>query len=161
MPDCHRRGALRIVSVLAGLLLAGVFTSPSAAALPKVSASLGQGVVLDGGAHATGVQGELVASYSFLMLQADLGYIYQFNKEHASILTPGLRVNVVQFYARAGLPLRLDEQGEWGVRLGAGYHLFCFGVGTIFLEIDGMFWEEVEFTKAVPLAGRIGVEFGF
>ena len=145
-----------ILVVLALLLPTG-----HATALPKVSASLGQGVVFDDGAHATGVQGELVGSWSFMVVQADLGYIYQFNKGNASILTPGVRVNLLNFFARAGLPLRLDDEMAWGLRLGAGYKIISLGVAAIFAEVDAMFWESVEFTKAVPIAGRVGVEFGF
>lgn len=149
--------SLRHILVLLALLV----PAGHASALPKVSASLGQGVVFDDGAHATGVQGELVGSWSFMIVQADLGYIFQFNKGNASILTPGVRLNLLSFFARAGLPLRLDDEMAWGVRLGAGYKIITLGIAAIFAEVDAMFWEQVEFTKAVPITGRLGVEFGF
>lgn len=146
--------------VLAVLLTIGVAARP-AHALPKVALSLGQGVVFHDGAHSTPFQGELTGSWSFMIVQADVGLLQELTKTTDFILTPGVRVNLLSLFVKAGVPIRLTGQDDWGFRLGAGWTMFSLGIVGLFLEVDAMFWKSVDFKDSVPITGRLGVEIGF
>jgi hypothetical protein len=144
------------------LLSALVLTlSSTAIALPKVSASIGQGVYFKDGAHATPVMAEVTPSLSFAVVQADLGLMMELNKSQDLIVTPGVRLNLLGFFAKAGVPLRTTDEFDWGVRLGVGKSLFSLGIVGIFVEVDAIFWRELDFSEVVPISGRLGVEIGF
>ena len=143
------------------LVLAVLSTGSVAHALPKLALSLGQGVIVHDGANATPFQGELTGSWSFVIVQADLGLLQEFTKSKDLMLTPGLRVNLLSFYAKAGLPMRMTGDFDWGFRIGAGWTMFSLGIVGIFLEADAMFWKSVDFKDYVPITGRLGVEVGF
>ncbi len=145
--------------VLVVLFALGAPARP-AHALPKVALSLGQGVVFHDGAHATPFQGELTGSWSFMIVQADLGLLQEFTKSTNFILTPGVRVNLLSLFVKAGVPIRVTDS-DWGFRLGAGWTMFSLGIVGLFLEVDAMFWKSVDFKDYVPITGRLGVEIGF
>ena len=151
---------LRVVRPLA-LLVGLLAASPSVLALPKVAASIGQGVVFKDGAHASPVQGELIGSWSFMVVQADLGLMQEFNKSKDLILTPGARLNLLSLFVKAGVPMRLTGDFDWGFRLGAGWTFFSLGIAGFFVEADAMFWKSTDFKDYVPITGRLGVEIGF
>ena len=152
---------IRVLFALSALVLGLASFATPAAALPKVALSVGQGVFFNNGTHATSFQGELTGSFSFAILQADLGLLQEFNKSKDLMMTPGLRLNLLSFYAKAGVPLRLTGDFDWGFRLGAGWTLFSIGIAGIFVEVDAMFWKSTDFKDYVPITGRAGVELGF
>jgi len=159
---CMHFARLSVSGCTLGVLLAAlVALSAPAMAMPKVALSVGQGVLFKDGAHATAVQGELTGSWSFALVQADLGLLQELTKTRDLMLTPGLRLNLLSLFVKAGLPMRMSGNFDWGFRLGAGWTMLSLGVVGLFVEVDAMFWKDYDFKDYVPITGRLGLEIGF
>lgn len=154
----------RLSSAFAGLLLVGVVTSSQANAGFGLAGSLGAGVfVKDDTANRTSFNLEIIPFYKIGIVSLDLGIVVDFEEmrqqgRHFSF-RPGVRVDFFALYARAAIPLRVNEGGDLGVLLGLGVRIPAGPIG-VFLEADVNFSRELGFS-VVPLEVRAGVQFSF
>ena len=134
------------------------FTSNAAAM--GVGVSVGEGVVIGEETVRTPVDLEILPSFGFGMLKADMGVLIEMEKENRVLLRPGIRLDLWLIYARSGMQMVVSGDYDWGFLLGVGADLIDLGFASLFLEVDASFFDSSNF-EIVPIQGRLGLDFGF
>ncbi len=149
---------MRIALTSLVLLCVLALSTPAKAGF-GIGASVGEGVLLDAGSR-TAVNVEVLPSYSFGIVSADIGFVFHMEDEVDLLIRPGARLNFWLLYARVALPFRASGDFDWGFMVGLGANLLNGGVVKLFIEADASFYEQTDF-EVVPLEARLGIEIGF
>jgi len=145
-----------------GVLAGPPGAGPAARAGVQVAGSIGEGLLLsDGATHRTPVNFEVLPSYSFGIVSADLGFVFNLEDQVDLLLRPGARLDLWVLYGRVAFPLKVTSGFDWGVLLGLGIEFVDLSVLSFFFEVDASFHDRFAFHESVPLEGRLGVEVGF
>lgn len=145
------------------------FSIPAAQAGIGIGANVGTGftVVKDPPAGAdkinrTSTNVEIMPFYKFAMVSIDCGVLFELeelnNAKRHYTLRPGVRVNIPMVYLRAAVPLRLNDEFDYGILVGLGTK---FGIGDlvgVFIEADANLYKDPSF-DVVPIEFRAGVQF--
>jgi hypothetical protein len=150
------------VCALWGVVAGPPGAAPAARAGIQVAGSIGEGLLLGGDdVRRTSVNFEVLPSYSFGIVSADLGFVFNLEDQVDLLLRPGARLDLWVLYGRLAVPLKVTSGFDWGLLLGVGVEFVNLSVLSFFFEIDASFYDRFDFHEAVPLEGRLGVEVGF
>lgn len=159
-PAATRAARIAALALLLSATLSFVAPPPAHAGV-QIAGSVGEGMVLNGGVSRSRVNFEVLPSYGFGPVSADLGFVFHLEDQVDLLLRPGARVDLWVLYARLAFPLKVTSGFDWGVLVGAGVEFLDLAVLSLFVEVDASFYDRLDFHEAVPLEFRLGVELGF
>jgi len=147
--------------VLVAAVVGACIASWSSAAQAQfgVQLSLGTGLTFGGSTEGAGTNLELIPSWAFGPIFADVGIFFGLERERALHLRPGVRINLNWLYLRAAIPLRATGKQDVGLLLALG-KLFMFENMGISIEVGKQITRNLG-AGAAPMEFRLGMQFLF